>query len=201
MNATVEDDSLPLSPQHSVNSETLVRAEVCELLRPRIRCALRSSFAFTASFWGMQSLTELTFNAGKAARVIHQCEPDLAFFDINVQIGHAENRVPGDIEPSYKWNSAMENALGSPYLQNEFKQVLSQVNLYMKQHGTRYGFIFTNQELESEWEVQGVQDGPGSSYSWNVSLKLDSTWNAVRHSRIEVEMCIMFGKRSCLLWS
>lgn len=71
MNATVEDDSLPPSPQRSVNSETLVRAEVCELLRPRIRRDLRAAFAFTASFWGMQGLTELTFNADKAARMIH----------------------------------------------------------------------------------------------------------------------------------
>ncbi|KAH1584724.1 hypothetical protein KXV73_002126, partial [Aspergillus fumigatus] len=31
--------------------------------------------------------------------------------------------------------------------QNKYKQVLSQVNFYMKQHGARYRYILTNTEL------------------------------------------------------
>lgn len=49
--------------------------------------------------------------------------------------------------------------------------------------------------------VQGVQGGSGSSYSWNVSMKLDSVWNAARHSIIDAEMCVMFENCPCLLWS
>lgn len=82
-----------------------------------LRFILRPPFARI-----MQGLTELTINAGKAAHVIHQYEPDLAFFDINAQIVHAEDRLPGGIKPSYKWVSTMRNASGSPYLQNKFKK-------------------------------------------------------------------------------
>lgn len=61
------------------------------------------------------------------------------------------------------------------YYQNVFKQVLSEVNWYMKQHRARYGFVLTNTELVAirrlddhgrlelstpvPWEAHG-QNGP-----------------------------------------
>ena len=154
MNANIQDDSIaPLSPQRTVNSENLVRAEVCEMLRPRIRRALRTGFAWMANAGTIQGHTTLSFNTGKAAKVIQRCEPDLAFFDITAEIGSTVNRVPGDIKPSYKWNGAMRSTPSPSFLQREFRQVLSQVNLYMKQHGTRYGFIVTDQEFMAVKQV------------------------------------------------
>ena len=41
----------------------------------------------------------------------------------------------------------MQNAPNAFFLQNEFRQGLSQTNLYMKQHGGRSGFIVTDQEF------------------------------------------------------
>ena len=50
MQASIEDDTLaPSSPQRTVNSENLVRTEVCEILRPRIRRALRAGFTWMAT--------------------------------------------------------------------------------------------------------------------------------------------------------
>ena len=56
MQASIEDDSLaPSSPQRTVNSENLVRAEVCEILRPRIRRALRAGFTWMATSGTLRS--------------------------------------------------------------------------------------------------------------------------------------------------
>ena len=81
MQAGIEGDSLaPLSPQCTVNSENLVRAEVCEILRPRIRRALRAGFTWMTTSGTIQGHSTLSFNTGKAAKAIQRCEPDLAFF-------------------------------------------------------------------------------------------------------------------------
>lgn len=58
----------------------------------------------------------------------------------------------------------------------QYRQVLSQVNFYMNQHGSRYGFILTDQELLAfrklnndgnleiaasvPWSTQGTEDQP-----------------------------------------
>ncbi|KAJ5169289.1 uncharacterized protein N7500_002072 [Penicillium coprophilum] len=54
------------------------------------------------------------------------------------------NRLPGDMKPSWKWSHSMKDNL----LQKmEFRKALAQVNWYMKQHSTQFGFILTEQEL------------------------------------------------------
>ncbi|KAL2847039.1 hypothetical protein BJX68DRAFT_268339 [Aspergillus pseudodeflectus] len=55
------------------------------------------------------------------------------------------NRAPGDLKPHWKWHTNMQ--FGSPTEQAEYRQALSQVNWYMKQNQTRYGFIMTDHEL------------------------------------------------------
>lgn len=72
--------------------------------------------------------------------------PDLAFFDPNLDAKTRANRAPGDIKPSYKWSLDQRNS-PNPSIRMEFKQALSQVNFYMKQHHARYGFIITDREL------------------------------------------------------
>jgi hypothetical protein len=53
---------------------------------------------------------------------------------------------PGDLKVSWKWKSAWQTTQEEA-LQKEYKQALSQVNFYMKQHHARYGFIITDTEL------------------------------------------------------
>lgn len=39
--------------------------------------------------------------------------------------------------------------------QREYKQVLAQVNFYMRQHNARYGYILTNTELVAVKRLEG----------------------------------------------
>lgn len=73
----------------------------------------------------------------------------------------------------------MENALGFPYLQNEFKQVLSQVNLYMKQHGTHYGFVVTDQEFMA---IRQVDQNGNLELSQAIPWTASGSWPASAHS-------------------
>lgn len=86
----------------------------------------------------------------------------------------------------------MENALGFPYLQNEFKQALSQVNLYMKQHGTHYGFVVTDQEFMAIRQVD--QNG-------NLELSQAIPWTAsgtVSQSQLTVSLVTWYlGMLAC----
>ncbi|KAJ6069162.1 hypothetical protein N7499_011049 [Penicillium canescens] len=43
------------------------------------------------------------------------------------------NRAPGDMEVSWKWRSDYRHSQ-NPFFQEQYKQVLSQVNFYMGQH-------------------------------------------------------------------
>lgn len=145
-NALIAADPMPISPPRPVTGESVLRAQVCEILRARMRRSARVGFAFLAANNGMRGCTELCFDVGEAAQMIQTFKPDTAYFDIHAAPGSALNRVPGDIKPSWKWRSEMRN---DPNIgqQNEFRQALSQVNFYMNQHNTRYGFLITNREL------------------------------------------------------
>ncbi|KGY15780.1 hypothetical protein PABG_11441 [Paracoccidioides brasiliensis Pb03] len=79
---------------------------------------------------------------GEAARAIENYKPDTAYFDIHAAPATAPNRAPGDVKPSWKWRTDMG---GSQIVsqRNEYHQALSQVNFYMNQHNSRYGFLVT----------------------------------------------------------
>ena len=64
----------------------------------------------------------------------------------NLAASQKVNRCPGDAKVSWKWQSAWRHA-NSAARQKEFKKVLAQVNFYMKQHQTRYGYTITDTEL------------------------------------------------------
>lgn len=72
--------------------------------------------------------------------------PDLAYYDPTFPSTTRPNRAPADIKPSYKWGLDLRNS-PDPNAAMEFKQALSQVNHYMKQHHARYRFIITDREL------------------------------------------------------
>lgn len=70
----------------------------------------------------------------------------LQFFDPSLPASTRPNRLPGDAKPSYKWSMGLRNHPAASK-ETEFKQVLSQVNFYMKQHHARYRFVLTDLEL------------------------------------------------------
>jgi hypothetical protein len=92
----------------------------------------------------MNGLTALSFDVGEAARTINMFVPDTAYYVTN-QHGTSWNRAPGDVKPSWKWNTAQRT--GTDYQRKEYRQALSQVNYYMKQHSSRYGFVLTDHEM------------------------------------------------------
>lgn len=68
----------------------------------------------------------------------------------------------------------MQNAPNSSFLQNEFQQVLSQTNLYMKHHGGRYGFIVTDQEFMAVEQID--KNGKlkiSQTFLWTASGTID----------------------------
>lgn len=134
------------SPPRFISGDDQLQAEIIEILIPRVRRSLRVAFQSLAASGFMQGLAELSFGAGGRARLINGYEPDLAFFDIRPLAKTAPNRAPGRTIVSCKWSTEMST---SDYEANrrQHRQVLSQVNFYMNQHNTRYGFIITDQEL------------------------------------------------------
>src|SRR5271155_1504793 len=137
-------DPMPLSPRKPVNAENAVKNRACELVHPRIRRSLRAGFATLTGNNRMRNLTEVSFDAGEAARLVDNFIPDLAFF-VDNQFGIGANRVPGDIKPSWKWSTAMRT--GTIEQRREYRQVLGQVYWYMRQNNSRYAFILTDVEL------------------------------------------------------
>src|SRR5436305_10984934 len=94
----------------------------------------------------MTGFTELSMAHGRAARTTQAMRPDLAIFPRFEVLGTATNRVLGEIKPAWKWNTSLQDS-PNPVDREEFLQALSQVNYYMEQQHTRYGFILTNEEL------------------------------------------------------
>ncbi|PGH33761.1 hypothetical protein GX50_03418 [[Emmonsia] crescens] len=144
--ARIADDPFRTSPPRPINSETAVRSRVDAYLTNRVVRALRSGFAFMSSIQQLTGHTITNFDVGTMAETVDNYIPDVAVFNINLPTNTRPNRLPGDIKPSYKWSMGLRNH-PTPSKRTEFKQVLSQVNFYMKQHHARYSFILTDREL------------------------------------------------------
>lgn len=128
-----------------MGSEDLIRDKIAEHVFPRVRRALRAAFDHLSSTNQLNGRTRLSFGGGPYAQLIMNYRPDTAYFDEALP-GTSLNRAPGDIKPSFKWNTGMANH-ALPTVRNEYRQPLSQVNFYMNQHTARYGFLLTNTEL------------------------------------------------------
>lgn len=139
-------DPMPASPPRPVPTEDGLKEKLNEYITPRVRRALRAGFGHLAATGQNGGTTAIVYGSGGFAKKIHRYTPDTAYFDPTVASGTSPNRAPGDYKPSWKWTSALatDNATAN---RTRYKQVLAQVNYYMKQHQTRYGFILTDREL------------------------------------------------------
>ncbi|OAT03922.1 hypothetical protein BDBG_00579 [Blastomyces gilchristii SLH14081] len=95
---------------------------------------------------GLQGLMRVSYDEGEGARIMDNYKPDAAFFDEMIPATTSWNRAPGEVKSSWKWTSNLRNSL-LPAGCRECRQVLSQLNFYMKQHHARYGYIITDLEL------------------------------------------------------
>ncbi|KAF5854837.1 hypothetical protein ETB97_011116 [Aspergillus alliaceus] len=127
--ARIPDELVQPSSPRPINSESAVRSRIDSYLTNRV-----------------PDFTVLNYDVGSMAETPGGYTPDQAFFDPNLPAKTRPNRAPGDIKPSYKWSLGLRNH-PNPSNRMEFKQVLSQVNFYMRQHNTRYGFVLTDCEL------------------------------------------------------
>lgn len=139
----VDNQAMPGSPPGSITSESVLKTQINEYIMPRIRRSLRVTFQQQGQFANLHGLTPVLFGPGDKSVIIDRFRPDTAYFDPARR--SPPNRAPGDIKPSWKWNTAQ--AQGRRYAVEQHKQVFAQVNFYMRQHRTRYGFILTDREL------------------------------------------------------
>lgn len=151
MTTMLPPDPFPVSPPQP-SSENPLRHRISDMLTTRIRRALRTGFNQLQAVNQLNGLTPLSFDVGEAASTPGGFTPDLAYC-VAASFGSGPNRAPGDVKPSWKWSMAM--ATGTAHDRNEFRQVLSQVNHYMKQHGSRYGFVLTDIELVAIRRLDG----------------------------------------------
>ncbi|EER36952.1 conserved hypothetical protein [Histoplasma capsulatum var. duboisii H88] len=151
LSPAAHNTSLPSEPITSpgpiVSSENQLRALIVTQFKNRIRHALRATFdQFGNQLQGPQGLTRVSYDEGEGARILNNYKPDTAFFDETMPATTSWNRAPGEVKPSWKWTSNLRNS-PLPAGRREFRQVLSRLNFYMKQHHARYGYIITDLEL------------------------------------------------------
>ncbi|KAJ5780242.1 hypothetical protein N7457_005402 [Penicillium paradoxum] len=140
------------SPPAAIRDESQFQLRFAELILPRIRRSLRAAFEQLASELTTRRLSPVTFDGGSAAYIIDLFRPDTAF--IAVGATSSSNRAPGDLKVSWKWQSSWRYSQTFAE-QREYKQVLAQVNFYMRQHNARYGYILTNTELVAVKRLEG----------------------------------------------
>ncbi|PYI10981.1 hypothetical protein BO78DRAFT_393498 [Aspergillus sclerotiicarbonarius CBS 121057] len=99
-------------------------------------------------------LSPITFDFGSAAALIDQFKPDTAYVVVGGNYTDDTNRAPGDLKVSWKWNTSMRFGESEAF-RREYNQVLSQVNFYMKQHETRYGYVCSDTEFVKRLDGNG----------------------------------------------
>ncbi|KKZ61735.1 hypothetical protein EMCG_03764 [[Emmonsia] crescens] len=122
-------DPMLTSPPQAIRDEPLFHARFCEYILSQICRALCEGFKQLGLQLFSHQLTPVAFDDGTATDLVFNYKPDMAFIDVNSSIGERKNRCPGDLKAK------------------EYRQVLSQVNFYMKQNDARYSFIITDTEL------------------------------------------------------
>ncbi|EFW22733.1 conserved hypothetical protein [Coccidioides posadasii str. Silveira] len=147
-------DPMPASPPRPITAENALR----------MRRALRAAFDHLGLANQLNGLTPVSFDVGESAEIIDGFKPDTAYFEVALPAGTGPNRAPGDIKPSWKWNTPMATNL-IPGVRKEYRQALSQVNWYMKQHKARYGFLLTDVELVvfrrlRQWQPRACSSNP-----------------------------------------
>lgn len=180
--AQIADEPFPTTPPKPINSEMILQARVHQYISSRITRALRSGFQHLEAVQQMAGHTRVDFDAGTAAQTIDAFTPDLAFFDLSLPERTRPNRLPGDIKPSFKWSTNLQNVNSEP-AQREFRQALAQVNFYMFIHHARYGFILTDRELVA---IRRLDD------NGNLELAPSIPWTA-HGTEAQPQMTVLLG--------
>lgn len=137
--------SPPGTPPGSIQSEDSFAGYFYELVRPRVRRALRKTFEHLAPL-SERRLVSVGLENGFEALIIDQYKPDTAFRLIDPTDPSSPNRAPGELKVSWKWKSSYRNSRDREEM-TEYKKVLAQVNFYSCQHQTRYGYVLTDTEF------------------------------------------------------
>ncbi|CRL29113.1 unnamed protein product [Penicillium camemberti] len=162
------------TPQREITSESGLHLAFGEYFHPRIRRSLRHTFQhlddravqrvapqsqareedlFNRELDrvlddGLPERTTVLMGVGSDAITLDQFTPDLSLYAAgeagSQRRSLGPNRLPGDLKPSWKWSHSMQNNVVD---QLEFRKPLAQVNWYMKQHNTQFGFLLTDREL------------------------------------------------------
>lgn len=145
--AMINYSDMPQTPAKPVRSEVGLRHLFSTYLHKRIERALETGFRHLQATSTMPAnTTPVSLGEPYAARTIPgNFSPDAAIYELAVVYGTGPNRAPGEMKPSYKWASEMSG--GTQREEQQFFQALSQLNYYMKQHSSRYGFMLTNCEF------------------------------------------------------
>ncbi|KAE8400504.1 hypothetical protein BDV37DRAFT_257340 [Aspergillus pseudonomiae] len=143
--AMIDREVMP-TPPREVRNEEQVRTQFKCYLDGRVRHALRVSFPELIKRNQLGNRVIISFDEGTRAKIPDQFIPDTAYFEPRLPEPTRSNRAPGDIKTSWKWKHTLGSSSNRKD-RTEFKKVLAQVNYYMRQHKTRYGFILTNVEL------------------------------------------------------
>ncbi|KAF8533101.1 hypothetical protein BDD12DRAFT_634692, partial [Trichophaea hybrida] len=147
--ATTLTNEPPTVPQ-TASSEPGVTSALEAVVFPQLRRTLRH-ITYPAD-----DHVRIQAGAGDLAEVINNFKPDRAAIEVTTTTPDTgidtdapsvhKNRCPGDIKCSWKFHSTFRNH-SDRHRRTEYRQVLSQLNFYMRQHGVRYGYIITDQEL------------------------------------------------------
>lgn len=133
------------TPPGPIRSEGAFQSYFYELVRPRIRRALRAGFEHLAPL-SERRLVSVTLDYGSQGMVINNFKPDTAFLSTSPDHPSSANRAPGDLKVSWKWRSS-DRYTDDISDKREYQKVMAQVNFYMSQHGARHGFVLTNTEF------------------------------------------------------
>ncbi|RLL93207.1 hypothetical protein CFD26_101972 [Aspergillus turcosus] len=143
---SILSDPMPTSPPRPIRDESLFHDRFVEYISPRVRRALRAGFEQNPSLTAAANHEAVTFDGGSAVTLLDQFKPDTAILRSSDIVGTGDNRAPGDLKVSWKWKSEWRTTTDAQDAR-EYKQVLSQLNYYMVQNKTKYGFIVTDTEL------------------------------------------------------
>ncbi|KAK3191484.1 hypothetical protein K4F52_002299 [Lecanicillium sp. MT-2017a] len=141
----LQGDAIPSTPPHGIRAEDGLRELLAVYTSRPVSRALRKTFEYLNQQGNMGGRKPVALGPGTSAMTIDNFIPDRAFYEAGAV--NAANRLPGDIKPSWKWRSAYRTYTYDARLERDFRKVIAQINFYMEQHNTRYGFILTDLEL------------------------------------------------------
>ncbi|KZT24993.1 hypothetical protein NEOLEDRAFT_1242079 [Neolentinus lepideus HHB14362 ss-1] len=128
-----------------VNDEHTTEMRLESVFWPHVRRALDAAFRPNVP----RGHVEIFCDVGSFFRSNRNIAPDRgAGVSVETPMACRPNRLPGEVKVSWKWSSDMvQRQPGNDDVNTEYKQVLSQLLFYMKEHTCRWGYIITNKEV------------------------------------------------------